>query len=73
MTGDLYPDDRYLTAVAARNIAWARYATAHAAWLAAGSPVGPLLRAVNETQHDYEWSERDLVRARVEWRGERAA
>ncbi len=71
--GDNHPDDRYLTAIARRNLLWCRWRDAVVVWEAAGRPTGAVLGAVNDAQHAYEWAVRDLVRARVWWRAERAA
>jgi hypothetical protein len=62
---------RYETAIARRNTAWVAYHEAQALLESAERrgylDVGDWIRNLNETQHDYEHAERDLVRARVRW------
>jgi hypothetical protein len=60
--------DNYETAIARRNIAWAKWRNAiellrHAE--ARDEDSVPYRRVSNAAQHDYEWAARDLVRARV--------
>lgn len=75
---DTYPDDRFETAIARRNVTWAHYQAACAELAIARDEIGfydlrPYVRAVNSAQDAYEWAQRDLVRARALWRAERAA
>lgn len=63
---------RYLTAIARRNTAWARWQDALVLLAIARDEISfddlrPYVRNVNETQHEYEHAERDLARARVHW------
>lgn len=59
------PLERYVAAIARRNLLWVEYQDARRAWLAAGKPTGSVLGALNNVQQIFEHAERDLVRARV--------
>jgi hypothetical protein len=63
--GLLDPTERFVAAIARRNILWVEYQDARRAWLAAGRPTGPLLGAMNNAQQVFEHAARELVRARV--------
>ena len=61
------PDlERYVAAIARRNVAWTRWQEARDTldW----APSTPAIAAYNEAQHEYEWAARDLVKARVIFR-----
>lgn len=66
-------DERYETAIARRNIAWARWQDALAALAIVRDELGfrevrAEIREVNSAQADYEWRQRELIRERVIWR-----
>lgn len=72
---DPAPDDlaKYERAISRRNMTWGHFQAAeqllrHAETKYAGAELAPFIRNYNEAQHDYEWAERDLVKARVFWR-----
>lgn len=77
MTRDRFPDDRYLTAIARRNVTWARWKDAEALLAIARDEIGfadlrPYVRNVNDAGRDYEQARTDLIRARVHRKAERA-
>ena len=65
---------RYMTAIARRNTAWARWQDALALLeeARARGDLRPYVQNVNETQDEYEHAVHDLVRARVWYRNARA-
>jgi restriction endonuclease Mrr len=67
-------EDRYLRAIARRNTAWANYREARelleAATARGYSDLTAWIRNVNETQHEWEWAERDLIYEKARWNTE---
>lgn len=62
---------RYETAIARRNTAWSHYRTARelleTVQARPGYDCRPFVQNLNQTQHEWEWAEFDLIRERVRW------